>query len=444
MRYAFVSIAFVVTVIFDSLLSSEELETYRLSAFSIEQADAHALEVGGSSRPAISSAVEKPVELARWELKGDCVSDDTDALASIFQRGGFIPKPKGKCYKITSTLHPATGVKIEGSGSDTIIKLDLSTGTPTVPVIDVGRNADRVMLKAFAVDQNASKLTAPTAYNGNLIGGSAVLIEGNDAVIEELYVSNGFDNGIAIAQIDPVSGRTVTGSPQRVSISQIHTFNNGHGTRTGAGIDIGSASRILVSNSIDSKSCNGFITDEGAGASGVMSNMISDSAQNCSGNVSSGAGFVLAASNWLYTSLWSDFAATNGLWLDATGKNSILSNIQSINSGWNGMYIKGGDYTINNAFVENASFLVQGEYDGIRVDSSAGDIVKLRLSNITTVGNSNQYGYHAVGAHSQVVSCLNCDFGPGKIAAVSARLAGKDFIYDTFPDNMSDRKVKIP
>jgi len=134
---------------------------------------------------------------------------------------------------------------------------------------------DDVTLLDFAVDANGAALVKPM---NDIASGTAILVQSNRSKICRVNVRNAWDNGIMVIQFqDPINFPSKYNffSPENVVISDCQTENCGlgdhNGGRLGAGINIGSGTRVCVSNCIDKSSPQGFIVDENAGAECTLS-----------------------------------------------------------------------------------------------------------------------------------------------------------------------------
>lgn len=371
------------------------------AAIAAASATVSALATGGTTARTIADRAGDLRTPYDFGAAGNGSTDDTVALnAWLAAGGGGLPVP-ASFYKVTGTLNiTVPGTRITGQGPLSLIKLVKTAGSPAVPVLDVHPAAVGTILDDFAVDHNAAALILNTVYFANIIAGSAILIQASRTEFSRLTVSNGWDNGVSIVQLGLADGLAVRGEPKQVQGFNCETLNNGVGSLTGDGIDLGSGSDCIIANCSDIGSAVGFGLDLGAGAYGSFVNCRSWSPTDH--GAGSGMGFYIGEGNSNFVGCSSTFAPRYGFWLDDGAQDVQMVNCQATDSGFNGFWIKAiGPLTMTGCVAKNASVGHSGTYDAFLCDSSGGTAqVGIQLIGCATLGTTHRYGYNETGANA--------------------------------------------
>ncbi|WP_334028922.1 phage tail fiber protein [Burkholderia orbicola] len=353
-----------------------------------------------------ASGAQPPLSVHAFGAIGNGLIDDTAALLNAIASGAPLYWEPG-VYRVTDTLLCVQPQRWLTHGNVTI-KYDAPTGTAVKPVLDFRDKA--TVTGDFTVDHSADtkNFTNPVVYAGNIISGSAVLVQGDYSTIENMKVLNAWDNGVSVVRLNPVTGAEVVGSPKYGRCAGIRTYGCGIGVhsgagigKVGAGIDIGSGSAWVVSDCVDYFSSIGFILDIGAGAQAAFSNCISWYARldSLNPNNGSGYGFYIGSGDSAFSNCSSFGAGLRGFWYDAVAQNCDFVNCLSYLSMKEGLWIKGGAATFNGFRVKGASQIGANSADAIWVDASAASISQLVFANCSTTGSLHRYGINANGAN---------------------------------------------
>ena len=303
----------------------------------------------------------------------------------------------------------APNTEIAGRGHSTVIKWDAPQGTPIAPIIDILPTADHVTIRDIGFDHNAvSGNYRPSDYFGaNPWGGIAVSIQADDFSGDQLWVRNGFDNCIGVSHIDPTNQRAKPGSPQRFTLSNIHTENCGSGRhsverggpgRIGAGIDNGSGSAGVIENVVDFRSYSSFVADIGAGAYASWSNITSFYSRV--DQLKETAALYVGSSYNSFANVEIIAPEGNGIWSDYYASGSLYANVTIKAPGGACLFVKGGAQWSNVNCVD-PSFAAPGTQPAILIDASGGPISNLSIRGlvITTPASEPSYAVRLVGAH---------------------------------------------
>lgn len=233
------------------------------------------------------------VNVKAYGALGNGIHDDTLNLQAAFDTGKTVYIPKGK-YMVTGTLYlKAGGQLVYGDGANSVIEFDTTANTQIQNVIVVNSTAYNGKLSSILVNHNGVNFSYPNVFanmafrNGaGDAAGVAVLVMADGYMVNEIYVLNGWDNGIGIGKFNPTTGVQSAG-PDHVKVRGCFTFNCGsgrHGWNTpgvpngyffqGVGVDILTATNFVVSDCIDYGSYGGFWCDITGGGHGSFNNCI--------------------------------------------------------------------------------------------------------------------------------------------------------------------------
>ncbi len=282
---------------------------------------------GTPSSPALPSLSQRRTP-ADFGAVGDCVTDDSEALQRFFNVGGLLAAPRGSCYRVSRSIKIPSNIVVVGEGKKSLIKIIPPAGTrpPIVPVLDLAgsgsRSTARITLKNFAVDggydENANRGTgnfAEQAINNDGMA-PAILVQSSDSLLENLWVSNAYDNGIGVYQTgcNDNALSQCNNQPRRVTVTGVTCNHNGYGgKKLGGCIDLLTARESVVSDSVDYGSSSGFILDYWGGAQGTFKNLKSYNARLY--------GFYIGAPGSTFENLESHNAGNIGVWIDAFADN---------------------------------------------------------------------------------------------------------------------------
>jgi len=343
------------------------------------------------------------VSVKDFGVKGDGASDDLAALNKAITSGFPLFFPKGKY--ITSDTISCDLKQSWFSQGGVVIEANFDASSPVKPVVDFRDTVNSV--GRFYIDHkaNTKSYTPPTVYNGNVISGSAVLVQGDWSSVDGWEIVNAWDNGISAVKLNLTTGAETAGSPKYGCFRNIKTRGCGTGVhagltpgKIGAGVDVGSASAWTVSDCVDFQSYLGFILDVGAGAQCQFSNCVAwyttlDSANPLNG---SGYGFYAGSSESSFVNCYSVGSGYRGWWIDAPGNE--FTNCAAYIPQKEGVFIKKGQVKANFR-VKGAGFAQAGLYDAVLIDSSAGAITELIL-DLQTTGTNHRYGVNVTGSNT--------------------------------------------
>jgi hypothetical protein len=326
-----------------------------------------------------------------------CHRDNTAAFRAAFatDAGGQIYVPAGTyCLNTAqSTLViTAGGTTLYGDGRASIIKWNAPAGTPIAPILDV--KAQNVTIHDLAFDHNNRTIRyRDNAYFGNAQpwGDVAVVVQGaptlpppDNIKLFNLFITSGFDNCLGIGAIEPAGWAAVAGRPSGVVVDNIRTANCGVGVhaggvhggnpgRIGFGIDNGGGVNVVISNSVDVRSYDGFGDDIGAGARTTFHHIASYSASLDRNNPKNGSGLGLYVGSALNNI--DDVAIYNpqgdAIWVDYYAWPVRMTNIRVKGSAGNCLHLKSGA-TISGLTCEDTGMSAENQFDDVWIDASAG------------------------------------------------------------------------
>lgn len=352
---------------------------------------------------------------ARWYgVSSDptCAKDNTSPirLAVTAAAGSELVFPTGTfCLNTaSSTIAIASQIEISGQGRNTVFKWNAPSGSRIAPIFDV--TAAGVTMHDFAFDHNAQagNYLDSTYFGSDPWGGVALSIQGDKFTGYNLYGSNGFDNCIGISKRNS-SGGAVAGSPQHFLLHDINTTNCGTGIHSaaqggpgkiGAGIDNGSGSAGVISNVVDNQSYIGFISDIGAGAYAQWTNATAFYTKIDSSNPTNGSGYGLyvGAPMSSFTNVTIVAPAGTGVWNDNPAAGTNFNNLTVYIPQKNCLWLKGA-ITANNVTCNQSSFSGSNNYADVLLDSTAGAISPLQISNLNISGALHSYSIQATGSN---------------------------------------------
>jgi hypothetical protein len=361
----------------------------------------------GAIQRTVESKLKDVVSVKDFGAVGDGVADDTAAINIAVASGKSLQWPQGT-YRVTSSIVCTTNQTWMAAGEVTI-NYDAAAASAAAPVLDF---REEIHIDGdFIINHNANTkgFITPAVYNGNIIAGSAVLIQGDYSTVSNIQVRNAWDNGIAVVKLNPSTGAETAGSPKFVALSNIRTISCGVGEHTapaltpgkiGGGIDIGSGSACTVSNCIDNGSYLGFILDLGAGGQAMFSNCTAFYTKRDASNPTNGSGygFYVGSGDSAFVNCYSIGSDYRGWWYDGTAQNCDFVNCAAYIPKYEGLYIKGGAAQFENFRIKGASFVGSGTADAVLIDSSAGNINELQLE-VQTTGSNHRYGVNLSGVN---------------------------------------------
>ncbi|WP_146774149.1 beta strand repeat-containing protein [Burkholderia cepacia] len=352
---------------------------------------------------------------ARWYgVSSDptCAKDNTSPirLAVTAAAGSELVFPTGTfCLNTaTSTILISSQIEISGQGRNTVFKWNAPSGSAIAPIFDV--TAAGITMHDFAFDHNAQagNYVDSTYFGTDPWGGVAFSIQGDKFTGYNLYGANGFDNCIGISKRTS-SGAAVAGSPQHFLLHDINTTNCGTGIHSaaqggpgkiGAGIDNGSGSAGVISNVVDNQSYIGFISDIGAGAYAQWNNATAFYTKIDSSNPTNGSGYGLyvGAPMSSFTNVTIVAPAGTGVWNDNPAAGTNFNNLTVYIPQKNCLWLKGA-ITANNVTCNQSSFSGSNGYADVLLDSTAGSISPLQISNLNISGALHSYSVQATGSN---------------------------------------------
>ncbi|WP_154641198.1 beta strand repeat-containing protein [Burkholderia cenocepacia] len=355
------------------------------------------------------------VDARRYGVVSDptCTLDNTTAIraAVAAASGSELVFPTGTfCLNTaTSTIVVANQIEISGQGRNTVFKWNAPSGSRIAPIFDV--TGAGVTMHDFAFDHNAQagNYLDSTYFGTDPWGGVAFSIQGDKFTGYNLYGANGFDNCIGISKRNS-SGGAVAGSPQHFLLHDINTTNCGTGIHSaaqggpgkiGAGIDNGSGSAGVISNVVDNQSYIGFISDIGAGAYAQWNNATAFYTKIDSSNPTNGSGYGLyvGAPMSSFTNVTIVAPAGTGVWNDNPAAGTNFNNLTVYIPQKNCLWLKGA-ITANNVTCNQSSFSGSNGYADVLLDSTAGAISPIQISNLNISGALHSYSIQATGSNT--------------------------------------------
>lgn len=396
---------------------------------------------GSTVSRTLQSKLGEFVSVKDFGALGDGSTDDLSAIDDAVASGAPLLWPAGT-YRITGTITCTTDQVWIATGDVTIV-YDAASSSAAAPAIDF--RAKIVSSGNFTIDHQADtkSFTAPTVYAGQVIAGSAVLVQGDYSSLDGWRVRDAWDNGIAAIKMNTSTGVITSGSPKYGSFTNVKTSGCGVGEhvspagKVGGGIDVGSASAWTVSDCVDFASYNGFILDTGAGANCTFSNLVAWATKFDSTNPSSGSGygFYVGSLDSVFVNCWSYLSEYRGWWIDAQGND--LVNCGAYVPQREGAFIKYGQSRIQ-LRVKGAGAASANTYDAVLIDSSFAAITELEL-DLHTTGSNHRYGVSTTGANGIRAHVRGSVTGTtGKVNAGSYAITTE--LYDTSSGKISYNK----
>jgi hypothetical protein len=352
------------------------------------------------------------------------VNDSTAALTAALNSGKRVSAPCGT-VRLLSTVSITMQALFDGPGNCLKLKYDAPAGTAILPLMDIKSTAAGSRLDGFAFDHQANTkgFTNPTIYGGNLIAGSAILVQADNTSLTRVTGANGWDNCIAVVQLPATANGSgqypaVPGSPRGYSLQTIRTSGCGIGPyRAGAGVDVASGSSGVVNDLVDRGSYGAFILDIGAGAQGTFTNLTGistafDSALFAQNGTRSQT-FYIGAGDSTFTNLVSIDAGDRALWLDGFATRNNLNNVYLKTSAAEAALLKSPQATISGLLIDSPGYgKTTGTVDAIVLDASAGALTSLNLINpvVKDTFNKARYGINQVGSGGATGYALGYDF----------------------------------
>ncbi|MEG1234079.1 MAG: hypothetical protein RSE18_09605 [Acinetobacter sp.] len=339
------------------------------------------------------------VDISWFDLKLNG-TDETQKLQTASNLGLGIRFSSAMTITITDTTK-VTAAQHWEADAEVVIQYKAPSGTKIKPMLDA--TAKFTASENFVFDHNSDagqgSYLPNDVYGGNPIAGSAILLQADNCSMTRPVVRNAFDNGIAIVKLDATTNLAIPSKPVGVSITGARTYYCGFGTKAGAGIDNASG----ISNIVDAQdmgSYTGFINDIGAGARGVWSDLVSLWARRDGNSEQSGYGLYSGSPDSSFTNVTVIGAGYQSYWLDAPAINSRYVNLLSDAPQADALKLKGGRVQIIGFTAKNTGQAASNTYDDIVIDSSAGDITDLIISNLVTNGETSRYGINCTGTNS--------------------------------------------
>lgn len=376
-----------------------------------------------ATRTLLDRLLERP-SVVDYGVDMTGAADSTAALTAALNSGKRISAPCGT-IRLLSTVSVTAQALFDGPGNCLKLKYDAAAGTAILPLMDIKPSAAGSRLDGFAFDHQANTkgFANPTVYGGNLIVGSAILVQADNTILTRVTGANGWDNCIAVVQLPASpdgSGQypAVPGSPRGYSLQNIRTSGCGIGPyRAGAGVDVASGSSGVVNDLVDRGSYGAFILDIGAGAQGTFSNLTGiatafDSALFAQNGTRSQT-FYIGAGNSTFTNLVSVDAGDRALWLDGFATRNVLNNVYLKTSSAEAALLKSPQATISGLLIDSPGYgKTTGTVDAIVLDASAGALTGLNLINpvIKDTFNKARYGINQTGGGGATGYALGYDF----------------------------------
>jgi hypothetical protein len=343
------------------------------------------------------------------------VADSTANFVAALNSGKRIFAPCGT-IRLVSTAAITARANFIGSGTCTVLKYDAPAGSAAAPVLDIQKTAVGSRFENFAFDHQANTkgFKPTTIYGGNIIAGSAVMIQADDTTLTNVTGRNGYDNCIAVVQFIDTGYNPQNGSPKRYSIQGARTFACGVGStpKAGAGVDIGTGSQGTVNDLVDVGSYGAFILDIGAGAQGTFTNL---TGVNTAFDPALGYSytFYIGSTNSSFANLYSIGAGYSGIWIDGPATQNTFSNINIKAPANKGALLKGGYSVINGLIVNSPGFgKPPGNFDAVELDSSANTLNSLIINGLSVQSefNTARYGINQTGGGVATGAVLNASF----------------------------------
>lgn len=339
------------------------------------------------------------------------VNDSTAAFTAALNSGRPITAPCGT-IRLLTTVTVTARTHFAGAGPCTFLKYDAAGGTPARPLMDIKASAAGSQLSDFSFDHQAqgNRFTDPTVYGGNLIAGSAILVQADNTSLRNVAGANAYDNCIAVVRLPDTgpSWEAIPGRPHNYSLQTVRTQSCGQNQyKAGAGVDIASGSGGTVDDLVDRFSFGAFILDIGAGAQGTFSNMTGiatsfDPARFALDGTRSQT-FYIGAGDSTFTNITSIDAGDRALWLDGFADRTIINGANFKTAAGEAAIFKVRQATINGMIVNSPGYgKPAGTVDAIVLDTSAFPIDGLNFNGlkIQSQFNTARYGIRQQGANT--------------------------------------------
>lgn len=338
------------------------------------------------------------------------VNDSTAAFTAALNSERPVTAPCGT-VRLLSTVTVTARTHFTGAGPCTFLKYDATGGTPARPLMDIKASAAGSQLSDFSFDHQAqgNRFTDPTVYGGNLIAGSAILVQADDTSLRNVSGANGYDNCIAVVRL-PDSGpswQAIAGRPFNYSLQTIRTQSCGQNQyKAGAGVDIASGSGGTVDDLVDRFSFGAFILDIGAGAQGSFSNMTGiatsfDPARFAFDGTRSQT-FYIGSGDSTFTNITSIDASDRALWLDGFADRTTINGANLKTAANEAAIFKVRRANINGLTINSPGYgKTPGTVDALILDTSAfsADGLSINGLKIEAQFNTARFGIRQVGAN---------------------------------------------
>ncbi len=378
-------------------------------------------------------------------LKGDCQSDDTQALQNFFNRGGILKKPIGGCYLIQDTIYVPSNIQVQGEGVETLIKLQVPMNSAARPVLDLSGSGNQttinVHISNLSIDAGGDRMTKlPSKFNGNIGYGGAIIVQSSDSSVSDIKVKNAWDCGISFYQLgclDGGPGQQCNGFPKNVTASRVTCENNGIGQLSGFGgscVGVLTAKNALISDSVDYGSAVGFHLDYGGSAQAEFKNLKAYNNRLHGYWIGSAQGYFenIEAYNTLANHPLQHYMAGHALILDrfASARGyagqipqiGIIKNFKSIGAQKSGMVVAASGWKIENPLIissnqsnQNYSAIL-GLGNSLVVTGLSLGVTNTDIIN-PTIKNDNQYPYQAEYEYDEEIhenSCITMNIKGGE------------------------------
>jgi hypothetical protein len=359
----------------------------------------------GAVATTVAEKLGQIVSVKDFGATGNGSTDDTAAIVLAAADNVSLYWPSGNYLVGPMVFANAQNWFCDGAVT---ITFNLTAGSAIQPICNFQGQTSLFGPFLFDHKANTGGYTNPSLYGGNVIMGSAIVIQGSYSLVDGIKIQNSWDNGLALVNVNSL-GATTPGLPKYCNVADLQTTNCGCGTHTGAspgklgaGIDIASATACNVTNCVDFNSYIGFILDIGAGANCNMSNCIAWYTQRDGSNPSNGSGygFYIGGADSTFSNCTSYGSAYRAFWIDQPALNCQLTNCYAYFPQYDGFYIKSGAHALSNCRSNGASAVGAGTADAMLLDCSAGTINQLTIQNFGTFGTTHRYGINATGAYS--------------------------------------------